>query len=78
MERLVFTHLWETSVFGNDVDYDETLVAVDFEAREDATVVTVTHLGFPSEAVRDEHLWGWEGSLDALARYLGSKSAGRS
>jgi uncharacterized protein YndB with AHSA1/START domain len=75
LQRLVFTHLWETSVFGDDVDYDETLVAVDFEASGETTVLTLTHLGFPNEAIRDEHLWGWEGCLDSLERHLASKTA---
>jgi uncharacterized protein YndB with AHSA1/START domain len=74
-ERLVFTHVWETSVFGEDVDYDETLVAVDFDAAGEGTTVTVTHLGFPNEAVRDEHIWGWEGCLEALDRFLSRKTS---
>jgi uncharacterized protein YndB with AHSA1/START domain len=75
--RIVFTHVWETPVFGDDVDYDDTMVAVSFKAQGDGCEVTVVHLGFPNEAVRDEHIWGWEGSLEALARYVESKASAR-
>lgn len=75
-ERLVFTHNWEQPVFGEDVDLDETLVAVDFLDGGETTTVIVTHLGFPNDAIRDEHRWGWEGILDSLAAYLRSKVAG--
>ena len=75
-QRIVFMQVWETAIFGPDVALEETLVAVDFEALGETTRLTITHVGFPNEAVRDEHLWGWEGCLDALERFLASKSAG--
>ena len=79
-ERLVFSQIWETAVFGDDAPYDETLVAVDFAGNADATTLTVTQVGFDSEAIRDEQRWGWEGCIEALDRYLRSKiaAAGRS
>ncbi len=73
-ERLVFTMAWDPPIFGDALE--ETLVAVTFTAVGDATEVSLTHVGFPDDTVRDEHVWGWEGCLEALSRFLARKTVG--
>jgi uncharacterized protein YndB with AHSA1/START domain len=72
--RLVFTMTWDPPIFGDDLA--ETLVAVSFAEIGDVTKLTLTQVGFPDDTVRDEHVWGWEGCLDALERYLARKTVG--
>ncbi len=57
--QLVFT--WESpfSVEGSTVTLDLAEV-------EGGTAVTLTHIKFPSEESRDNHLGGWDGILGAL------------
>jgi uncharacterized protein YndB with AHSA1/START domain len=48
-------------------------VTVRFEPRGSATEVVVTHERIPSEALRDQHQYGWRGCLEGLADYLGAQ-----
>jgi len=59
-ERIVFT--WE-SLHSTEKDSEVTL---DFVPEGDGTRVTLTHVRFPSEEIRDNHKGGWTGILAAL------------
>ena len=61
--RLSFTWM-------RDGDDAETLVTVDFKPDGAGTLVTLTHAGFRSEPVREQHAAGWGGSLPQLADLL--------
>lgn len=50
---------------------EESLVTVRFDARGNATEVTIVHDQIPSEAIRESHESGWIGCLDGLALYFG-------
>jgi predicted enzyme related to lactoylglutathione lyase/uncharacterized protein YndB with AHSA1/START domain len=66
--RLVFT--WNCS--GHPaLNFAETLVTVDFLARDGGTDLHITHEGLPDAQWRDDHQAGWSGCLDKLARFLG-------
>ena len=58
--QLAFT--WE-SPFSNSED---STVTIDFDDAEGGTNVTLTHVRFPSEEIRDNHLGGWTNILAAL------------
>lgn len=64
--RLVYTWTWETTpqLPGSE----DSLVTVVFVADGDGTLVKLTHSGFKTEAVRDQHVQGWAGCMDNLAR----------
>lgn len=57
--RLVFT--WESPF-----SIEGSTVTLDFIERNDMTVVTLTHVTFPSQESRDNHEGGWTGILAAL------------
>ena len=66
-ERLSYTWTWEGSspeMQGSE----DTLVVVEFRDDGGATEVTVTHSGFDTAALRDQHAHGWNGCLDNLER----------
>jgi uncharacterized protein YndB with AHSA1/START domain len=78
-ERLVFTWQWQASeappgAAAQPVPADavgvETLVTVDFAARPEGTLLTVTHQHFKTEAETKRHGAGWTGALDQLPGYL--------
>jgi uncharacterized protein YndB with AHSA1/START domain len=50
-------------------------VTVEFESRNEATEVIVTHERIAESRVRDEHEVGWNGCLDGLASYVRSSSS---
>jgi uncharacterized protein YndB with AHSA1/START domain len=58
--RLVYTWDWKEQSIG------ETLVTVEFEERDGATEVTLTHEGFPTAEARDNHDQGWMGCVQNL------------
>ena len=58
-KRLVFT--WETPF-----SVEGSTVTLDFAPQNGGTEVTLTHVKFPSEEIRDNHAKGWGGILDAL------------
>lgn len=68
-ERLVFTWEWENDPTRHDAG--ETLVTVEFFARDGGTEVVLTHEKFPSEAARRDHEGGWPECLDAMAELVG-------
>jgi len=60
--RLVYSWAWE----GADSPA-ETLVAVEFRTRGQATEIVLSHTLFADAAVRDRHAQGWDGCLGRLA-----------
>jgi len=72
-KRLVYTWDWEEKAVKMSKhdrlgSADETVVTVDFSARDGGTEVVVTHTLFPSLEAKDGHLAGWVGCLDKLER----------
>jgi glutathione S-transferase len=65
-ERLVFT--WMTDSCDAEMPRAETLVTVEFSAQAGGTLVQLTHEGFPSEEVREQHNQGWSSSFDLLEK----------
>jgi predicted enzyme related to lactoylglutathione lyase len=69
--KLVYT--W--SFNGNpQVEFGESQVTVEFLDRNGATEVQITHEQLPNEEAKEEHNYGWNGSLDKLERHLGCGS----
>ena len=69
--KLVYTWEWEAGQCGSDdVMVGETLVTVEFHAREDTTELILTHEKFSSAHERDRHYEGWTGCLSQLPRAL--------
>lgn len=68
-ERLVFTWTWD------HMPDTETLVTVEFRAKDGATVLTLTHERHASAESRDNHGVGWTGSFDRLERLVAARSA---
>lgn len=64
--RLVFTWEWEPPTEGGG---EETLVTLDFEPTPQGTRLMLLHQRFSSSVLRDRHEWGWNGTLDKLARH---------
>ena len=62
-ERLEFTWSWSNAPL-------ETRVTVEFNEVEGGTEVVLTHTGFPSAEMRDQHEDGWAGCLDRMAEVL--------
>jgi uncharacterized protein YndB with AHSA1/START domain len=63
--RLAFTWIW-------DDDPRETLIEIEIEESDGATVVTFTHSGLFSEQMVREHEDGWSSCFENLATALGS------
>ncbi len=63
--RLVYTWAWEGS------NAPETLVTVEFRDRGASTDVTLVHEPFADGQSREQHLAGWTGCLDRLAKLVG-------
>ena len=64
-EKLSFTWTKEETP-----DFGETLVTVEFLARGTFTEVVLTHELFSDKEARDNHLKGWHGCFDTLAKFL--------
>jgi uncharacterized protein YndB with AHSA1/START domain len=80
-ERLVFTWVWKsheipTGTVPLPMPLDsigvETLVTVDFAARPNGTLLTITHQRFESGSETERHAGGWTGALDQLPAHLES------
>ena len=72
-ERIVFTWSWtKDAPEGEQLDPDSpvTEVTVEFFARGASTEVILSHSGFGSAKIREEHDRGWNGCLDVLAKVL--------
>lgn len=64
-EKLVFSWSWE-----GEPENGETVVSIEFRDQGASTEVIFTHALFPSANVRDQHMQGWKGCFDHLARAL--------
>lgn len=62
-KKLVFTHRWD------EPEAVETLVTVDFAARDDGTEITLTQRGFRDKDSQHSHEQGWQSTLDRLATH---------
>jgi uncharacterized protein YndB with AHSA1/START domain len=73
VERLVFTWCW-TKDTPDGVNLhpgsENTVVTVEFFARDNSTEVVLTHAPFSSAHLRDDHDRGWNGCFDVLAKVL--------
>jgi uncharacterized protein YndB with AHSA1/START domain len=56
---------------------EETVIRYVLEPQGDGTRLSVTHSGFRSQAMADQHAQGWQRVFAWLARYLGAGSTGR-
>jgi len=63
-ERLAYTWKWEESA--GPMAGIETLIEIDFTAREHGTELRMRHSGFPLEEARDGHARGWESVFNRL------------
>ncbi len=68
-ERLVFTYA--TRYADGRVD-PETVVTVTLTERDGGTRLTLRHVGFPNEPLRDSHQGGWLSALEGFAAFLAS------
>jgi uncharacterized protein YndB with AHSA1/START domain len=68
-ERLVFTYA--TRYADGTVD-PETVVTVSFVERDGGTRLTLRHVGFANEPLRDGHHGGWTSCLDGFVAFLAS------
>ena|SRR5579872_1521203 len=66
-ERLVFTY---ASRYADGTVDPETVVTVTFAERDGGTRLTLRHVGFPNEPLRDSHQGGWTSALDRFATFL--------
>lgn len=64
-KRLAFSWRWQ-----DEPGVPEQHVTVDFEPRDDNTLLTVTHSSYGGETERQEHLEGWQHFLGRLERHL--------
>jgi glutathione S-transferase len=60
--RITYTWAW----VGGPMDNTETLVSVEFVARDGGTDVQMHHSGFPNPQTRDSHRTGWNATLNRL------------
>jgi len=67
-ERLVFT--WMTGSCDEEMARVETLVTVEFTAQAGGTLVQITHEGFPTEELCEQHNYGWTASFDKLEKLV--------
>lgn len=63
-KKLVFTWMWD------HLEFEDTLVTIDFFARGSETEVVLTHERFPETQMRDHHNEGWTGCLERLAMFV--------
>lgn len=65
-KKLVYTWMWE------NLDFEDTIVTVEFIAKGDESELLLTHERFPEKQMRDHHNEGWSGCLGRLGTYAGS------
>ena len=69
--KLVFTWVLDGQDCGGCKDtFVETIVTIVFREVTDGVEVTLTHTGLPTEASYEGHRFGWESSLESLAKNL--------
>ncbi len=69
--RLVFTWILEgQECEGSKEKYGETLVTLEFQEKENTTTLILTHDFLPDTTSKEAHEYGWQGSLDCLAKIL--------
>lgn len=75
-ERVAMTWAW----LGDEDEGGSSRVEIDLRALDDgaATELTFTHAHLASEATRESHEGGWNGSLDKLQRHVLSGAAASS
>jgi uncharacterized protein YndB with AHSA1/START domain len=69
--RVAYTWTWESNA-DEMAPSANTLVEVDFAEDGDGTLVTLTHSGFGNEENAALHEHGWNGTLESLAKHLGT------
>lgn len=72
-ERLVYTWVWEESMEG--MGGLQTLIEIDFVARDEGTEIRMRHIGFPSEAARNGHNQGWNSVFNRLTDLLDARGS---
>lgn len=67
-DRLAYTWQWE----GDDTPMPglQTLVEIDFVAKDDGTEIRMRHSGFPADAARIGHAAGWNSVFNRLSDYV--------
>jgi glutathione S-transferase len=63
-QRLVYTWAWQGDA--SPMPGVRTLIEVDLVERDGGTELTLRHSGFPAEAARDGHRFGWQSTLNRL------------
>jgi uncharacterized protein YndB with AHSA1/START domain len=66
-KKIVFTWKWEDD---ESWENHNSIVTVEFSARDGGTEVKLTHEQLPSEESRDRHNQGWNSVLDRLEKFL--------
>lgn len=69
-QRLVFTWAWEGEAA------PETTVTVELRPVGDGTELVLTHEGFPTRDLAEQHTHGWGGSTDKLVGLFAGVGAG--
>jgi uncharacterized protein YndB with AHSA1/START domain len=65
--RLVMSWRWTEGGEAEEAD-EESRVEIDLRPIDIGTELTFTHARLQTDASRDSHQWGWNGSLDKLER----------
>jgi glutathione S-transferase len=73
--RLIFTWTWEP---GHTMPNIETTVSIELTEKNGETLLTMTHMGLPSEEERASHEFGWTGAYESLGRVVATLSAAES
>jgi uncharacterized protein YndB with AHSA1/START domain len=66
-KKIVFTWKWDDD---ESWENHNSIVTVEFSARDGGTEVKLTHEQLPSEESRDRHSQGWNSVLDRLEKFL--------
>ncbi len=66
-KKLQFTWSWEGK------NLPETLVTIEFEAKDDLTELKLRHEGFFAKAIKDKHGLDWDSCLSELIRIVEAK-----
>ncbi|HEY2257235.1 MAG TPA: SRPBCC domain-containing protein, partial [Variovorax sp.] len=72
-ERLVYTWVWEQGVEG--MAGMQTLIEIDFVARDGGTEIQMRHSGFPAAAARNGHGQGWNSVFNRLTDLLDERGS---